>query len=1858
MFLKTSIRSGLLRTALLLLTVFVCASVPLNAQTITPATGASAVSADNFGTGTWTTLTGPLYGESANGQVQNGTIILNAPTGFEFDIGGTAPTVLITRTGGSGGDARNINNVGTGTSAAITSRTSTQITFTVTDFTTNSVTNSLTWQNVRIRPTAGAPLATGNITKTGTSTMTGVTNGTTNFGTLTEVAGAHARLVVTFPGQTFTSGVGNSGTVTAQTAGSSFNISAIRATDQYLNLVTAYSGAKTLAYTGPGGSASTYTTSVSFTAGVSTTTLATTLTRAQNTTVTATDGGLYGYASSSLTVDAGAINKLQLIVPGETVDAGSATGKTGSPSTQTAGSGFTATVNAVDAHWNLVSSTNTISITTTDANDTHPLNAALVGGTKDFTVTFKTAGSSTITASNVTVPGITANTSPSITINPGAFTKLQILAPGETAAPGTVTGKTGSPSARTAGSSFNVTVNAVDANWNLVNSVSDNIGITSSDGNATLPSNNTLSSGTQTYSITLRTAGTATVTASDISDPTKTSNTTPSLTVNAGAFSKLQILAPGETADPGSGTGKTGTPDAQTALIQFNVSIRAVDADWNLVNTVTDVISLTSSDGSATLSSPSALSGGTGTRNVTFSTDGSFTVTVSDDDDGGITDGVSASITSNPAGSGTVTQATGGNAISADNVGGSYTSLTGPIYEEGQEGNITAGTIILNVPTGFIFDIGGTAPTLLVTRTSGSGADSRNINSVASGTPIAATSVTTTQITFTITNASNNGVTNSVTWQNVRVRPTAGNPLATGNLTKTGTSTISGVTNGSTNFGTLTEVFGAMDKLVVTFPGQTFNEGSGNSGSVTNQTAGTPFNIVSLTATDQYFNIVDTYSGAKTIAYAGPNGTASTYTTAVSFTSGVSTTTLTTTLTRAEVTTITATESGLYGETSSNLTVNAGSFTKMQLLVPGETASAGSASGKTGSPSTQSAVSSFSVTVNAVDANWNIISGAPANTITLTSSDVNATMPAPASLSSGTVTFATVTLPTAGTRTITATNTSDGTKTADTSPTITVNPGAINKLQILVPGETAAPGTGTGKTGTPNNQASGSPFTVTVNGVDANWNLVNSTDVIQITSSDGAAGLPSNAALVAGTRDFTVTLNTAGARTVTATDVTNGSITQNTSPSITVAAVIITPATGGSAISADNFGTGSWTSLTGPSYDEAANGDVGTGTIILNVPSGFIFDVGGTAPNLLITRIAGGGGDARNINGLASGSTISLTSITTTQITITIASASNSGVTNRITWQNVRVRPTAGHPLASGNLTKTGTSTMTGITNSVTNFGTITEIFGAVDQLVVTLPGETFTEGSGNSGTPDDQVENVPFNLASIIATDQYLNIVESYDYTGRAISYSGPSGSPTYTTSVDFVDGISTTTLTTTLTVIENTTITANDGSISGPASSAFDVFGAPKTWDGGAATNNWGDGNNWNPNGVPTTDNDVTLNGANTININVVANTKNLTVGNASLLLTIQTGNSLNIDGNFIQTDGTVNTNVSFPTVSGTVSITGGTFGYTASGAQNVSGQTYNDLIISGSGVKTILGSTTIAGDLTINGSATLNDAGYQIVGNGSGTVSLASGTTLLLGDATTATAFPTNFVFGNITLNSASTVVYASDQPQNIDVLNFGSLSSTGSGDRTFPVAQTVGISGTFTPGTNSYTITSSTIDYNSTSAQSIAEFTYNNLSLTSSGAVTKTLSGAITVNGDLTINTNNTLDDDGYQITGNGSGIFTIGSGAILSIGNASTASLFPTNFITANISLNSASTVIYNSNIAQTISSAPTYGNLTLSSSGSVTKTINTTITVATNVTVGANNTLDVTGSGTLQINNGNLNLTGSLINSGIINIGL
>src|SRR5262249_19525955 len=133
--------------------------------------------------------------------------------------------------------------------------------------------------------------------------------------------------------------------------------------------------------------------------------------------------------------------------------------------------------------------------------------AGAIAGIASFTnLSYPVAESMTIAFSS----GVLSNAiSSTVAVGPGSFAKLQLLAPGESSAPGTAIGKTGTPVAQTAGSPFTPTLNAVDSNWNVVTNVNDLVGVTSSDINAGLPANAAMTNGALSFSVTLKTAGNA-----------------------------------------------------------------------------------------------------------------------------------------------------------------------------------------------------------------------------------------------------------------------------------------------------------------------------------------------------------------------------------------------------------------------------------------------------------------------------------------------------------------------------------------------------------------------------------------------------------------------------------------------------------------------------------------------------------------------------------------------------------------------------------------------------------------------------------------------------------------------------------------------------------------------------------------------------------------------------------------------------------------------------------------------------------------------------------------------------------------------------------------------------------------------------------------------------------------------------------------------------------------------------------------------------------------------------------------------------------------------------------------------------
>ncbi|MBN8703382.1 MAG: PKD domain-containing protein [Bacteroidetes bacterium] len=444
------------------------------------------------------------------------------------------------------------------------------------------------------------------------------------------------------------------------------------------------------------------------------------------------------------------------------------------------------------------------------------------------------------------------------------------------------------------------------------------------------------------------------------------------------------------------------------------------------------------------------------------------------------------------------------------------------------------------------------------------------------------------------------------------------------------------------------------------------------------------------------------------------------------------------------------------------------------------------------------------------------------------------------------------------------------------------------------------------------------------------------------------------------------------------------------------------------------------------------------------------------------------------------------------------------------------------------------------------------------------------------------------------------------------------------------------------------------------------------------------------------------------------------NLSLGTANTTFAVAT-NTLSVTGRLSGAGGlsftTGQLNIgNNNTHTGTFTCGTGTVNYNRAGNQTVRGTTYHNLIISNSGTSTIGAATIVNGNLTISG-GTLASSTFQITGNATGIMSMAASTALTLGTTASATAvsFPTNFTTANISLSSTSTVTYQANTAAQVisSTPTYGNLTVSGgvtviskspsgalttvtrnlvlgTANTTFAVGtNTLSITGTLsgagrlstTTGrinlggnntqTGTFTCGTGTFEYTSSGTQTVRGTTYHHLIISNAG--TSTIGAATAVNGNLTIS-GGTLGSSTFQITGNATGIMSMAASTILTLGTtaSATAVSFPTNFTTANISLNATSTVTYQSNTAsQSISSTPNYGNLTVSGgtstvtkapTGTLTSVLGNLVLGATNTTFGiTTNTLSVTGTlsgaGRLSTSTGRINLGGNNTQTGTFTCG-
>jgi hypothetical protein len=191
-------------------------------------------------------------------------------------------------------------------------------------------------------------------------------------------------------------------------------------------------------------------------------------------------------------------------------------------------------------------------------------------------------------------------------------------------------------------------------------------------------------------------------------------------------------------------------------------------------------------------------------------------------------------------------------------------------------------------------------------------------------------------------------------------------------------------------------------------------------------------------------------------------------------------------------------------------------------------------------PSSSTAGQAFSITVTALDANNNTLTSYR-GTVQFSSSDGQALLPGNYTFTAadnGVHTFSNaVTLKTAGSQSIIATDTGTGSITG--SDSVSVSAAAVHHLNV------AAPTTAT----------AGTAFNVTVTAQDAYNNTVTSyRGQVHFTSSDRNATLPKNYSFKSsdhGVHTFSMTLRTTGNQTVTVTDTHHSSTTGTATVNVT-----------------------------------------------------------------------------------------------------------------------------------------------------------------------------------------------------------------------------------------------------------------------------------------------------------------------------------------------------------------------------------------------------------------------------------------------------------------------------------------------------------------------------------------------------------------------------------------------------------------------------------------------------------------------------------------------------------------------------------
>ncbi len=882
-------------------------------------------------------------------------------------------------------------------------------------------------------------------------------------------------------------GISNSFTVTAggvhhfaiatinspQTAGTAFNIT-VTAQDVNNNTVTGFSGTVSLSTT-----AGTISPNISgaFVNGVRTESV--TLTQAgSGKIISVDDGSSHTGTSNTFTVNPGVLHHFAIanIV------------------TQTAGTAFNITLTAQDANNNTVTGfTNTVSLSTTAGTISPMTSGAFTAGTRTESVTVTQAGSGkTIMANDGSGHTGTSN---SFTVNPGALHHFAIS----------------NISTQTAGTAFNVSLTAQDANNNTVSSFTGTVGLSTTAGTISPMTSGAFVSGTRTESLTVTQAGTGkTISVDDGASHTGTSNT---FTVNAASvhhFALMTISSP------------------QTAGTAFNINLTAQDASNNTVTGFTGTVSLSTTAGTISPSTSGAFTNGVRTESVMVTQAGAGkTISV---DDGASHIGTSNTFTVNAGALHHFAIAY----ISAQTAGTAFNLM------------LTAQDVNNNTVTGFTGTVnlsttaGTISPTTSGAFTSGTRTESVTVTQAGSGKTVSVDD-----------GAGHTGISNSFNVSSGALHHfalgTISSPQTAGsafNISITAqdvnNNTVTGFTgtvNLSTTAGainpTVSGAFAAgarTESVTVTQAGSgktiTANDGSGHSGTsngftvnpgalhhfafanINTQTAGTAFNLT-LTAQDASNNTVTGFTG--TVGLSTTAGTI-TPTTSGAFAAGVRTESATVTQAGASKT-ITANDGSGHTSSSNYFTVDPGVLHHFAFA----------------NITNQAAGVAFNIGLTAQDANNNTVTSF-SGTVSLSTTAGTITPSTSGTFSAGLRTESVTVTGSGASQTISA---NDGSGHTGTSNSFMVNAGNVHHFAIAA---ISSP------------QTAGTAFNIMLTAQDVSNNTVTGfTGTVNLSTTAGTISPAISGAFVSGARTESVTVTQAGVgQTISVNDGSGHTGTSNT----------------------------------------------------------------------------------------------------------------------------------------------------------------------------------------------------------------------------------------------------------------------------------------------------------------------------------------------------------------------------------------------------------------------------------------------------------------------------------------------------------------------------------------------------------------------------------------------------------------------------------------------------------------------------------------------------------------------------------------